>query len=482
MDLKSLSQKLISFSPKMKINQPNIVEIFNVEVFEHERESYDPGVIYILELSMLSNIDFDSDCKNILIIKRFDDIAESWHQNNEVNAIQITTKSDIASVLMDVRSILQEHKKYNHYYMILHQLLFQNAGLQQIIETGSEIVGNPLLLQDISGRFICCSSHLNAESLSMTFVKDSVELTENIIAYKIPIATLSIIELVKEIHLNDAVLLQLVSDIISLEMQKNRYQYYFKHRTYEYILYDLIEERIDKTQPIEKLLAKSGMLLKDSMYLLTILPAYDQKLGNTIRELMNQLKAINPCSEFIMYNSSLLMLILKNTGEILDAAQLDSIRNFLQDNSLYGGLSFQFSDIINIKKYYLQTLRAIEMGQLLKKDAPLYFFEDYLFNYMLDDCRQDINLVHFTHPSLLALLDYDEKNETDLAYTFYQHIKQNGNHKAMADVLYVHPSTLIYRMTKIRKILRTEMNQDFLFQAEFSFKILEYLNRLPFLT
>ncbi|MCR4437385.1 MAG: helix-turn-helix domain-containing protein, partial [Eubacteriales bacterium] len=506
MDISALSRKLKHYGSMLKINQPALTDIYDVAVLENNQENYDSGTLYILKSPELTMGDIVKGCKNILYVKYLDnDNLETCYREFKANFIKITAETDIDSIYNEIQLLIEEYNKYTNYSSKLYKLLFQDAGLQQIMETGNEMLGNPILLEDVGGRLIARAMNINSENL----IKASSPLTENrnwnnlqetlskrpftfidtkglhrlvskiVIENKL-IAYLSVIGLAKAFHNSDADLLELLCQIISLEMQKNKYKYYFKQYTYEYILHDLIEGRADDNQPIGKMLDERGMSLKENLYLLTISSTHNQNLTNDMLELRYKLEAMLYGSKSIAYNDNILLVISRSANEILNADELDNIRSFFKENSIYGGLSLRFNNIKNIKKYYLQTLNAIELGLHLNKEHHLFLYGDYLFYHMLAICKQQEDLISFCHPSILQLIEHDKKNKTTFVQTLYEYIKHKGNHKETADTLHIFHSTLVYRIKKIREIIGTELDNDYMFQLELSFKILEYLNKLAF--
>lgn len=508
MDISDLSNKLKKqYSLTLKINQSAITDIYDVVIFENKQINYDPGILYIFKSPELIMVDFDNGCKNILYIKHLNnEITEASYRDIKANFIKVTANTDIYSIYNKIQAIIEEYKKYTNYFSKLYKLVFQDTSLRQIMEVGYEMIGNPLLLEDVGGRLITCTLNLNLEN----FVKTSDYLAEDknqnnfqntfskrpftiidtkgvhrlvskVFIEDKPIAYLSIIGLEKPFNDSDVDLIELMCKIISLEMQKNKNKYYVKQYPYEYIIHDLIEGRVDDNQSISKLLGERGMNLKDKLYLLTISSTHKQSLNKYILKFRNKLEAMLNCSKSIAYNDNILLVISRSSNEVLNNDELDNIRSFLKENSVYGGLSFKFRNIKNLKKYYLQTLNAIELGLHLNKDKHLYLFEDYLFYHMLNICKQQAELINFCHPSILMLIEYDKKSKTNFVQTIYEYIKHKGNHKETADALHIYHSTLVYRIKKIREIIRTELDNDYIFQLELSFKILEYLNKLDFL-
>lgn len=499
MDISLLSKKLRQYIPVLQINQPTATEILKVEMLTQEQGNFDPSVLYLLQSYDLLIDNLDSGLKNILLFNNSKQNLESYRENLKTNYICITRNTDIFSIFTEIKHIIENYNKYEYYHLNLHQLLFQDAGLHQIMKTGSEILGAPLLLEDVRRRLISHSFY-DEEDLVMNYnystktnhqdytkysfplhINDLPRMVATISIENEPIAYLSVVGTKKALRKTHSDFLILICKFLSLEMQKNKYKYYFKQHSYEYIIHDLIEGTIDMNLPIEQIIMENGMTLKANLYLLTISTKQYQNYGCNILKLTNALESLITNCKLIVYNDNILLIIHKDSNEVLEISELNSVRSFLKDYDFYGGLSLQFHSIKDIKKYYLQTLNAIKLGVHLKKDLHLFLFKDFLFYHMLEHCKEKVDLFHFCHPTLLTLIEYDKKNKTDFVETLYEYVKHNGNYKDTATVLHIFNNTLVYRLKRIRAIIRTKIDVDYFFQLELSFKILEYLNKLDFL-
>jgi DNA-binding PucR family transcriptional regulator len=72
---------------------------------------------------------------------------------------------------------------------------------------------------------------------------------------------------------------------------------------------------------------------------------------------------------------------------------------------------------------------------------------------------QDLGVVEsFVRNRLGDLLDYDSRKNSDLVRTLTVYLENGGNYIATAKALFVHPSTLKYRLQRIRDIGRYDLN------------------------
>jgi hypothetical protein len=60
----------------------------------------------------------------------------------------------------------------------------------------------------------------------------------------------------------------------------------------------------------------------------------------------------------------------------VDSKIFDDFKNFLNGNGLKAGMSKDFSDILYLKKYYQQSVNALEIGETIDPENPCIFYSD----------------------------------------------------------------------------------------------------------
>ena len=96
---------------------------------------------------------------------------------------------------------------------------------------------------------------------------------------------------------------------------------------------------------------------------------------------------------------------------------------------------------------------------------------------MLETCSKGGDLLQYCSPMLLRLLNYDQKNGTDLMNTLYEYLENSRNINQTAEVLYVHKNTLLNRLNRIRAVMNCDMDNSWdRFLLSLSFRVLFYKN------
>ena len=87
-----------------------------------------------------------------------------------------------------------------------------------------------------------------------------------------------------------------------------------------------------------------------------------------------------------------------------------------------------------------------------------YRFDDYILDYMLEQSTTQISPDLLCHQSLSVLKKYDEENKTELFHTLDVYLSLERNALQTANALFIHRSTLFYRLERIQKL--TKLNLD----------------------
>lgn len=185
----------------------------------------------------------------------------------------------------------------------------------------------------------------------------------------------------------------------------------------------------------------------------------ETKLANATAVIYNNNVAILASCENEMH-------FLENESKVL--------REFIITHNLQAGISRSFTDLTEVREHYLESVEALKLGNLLKKETHFFRYADYLI-YDLINCHADNeNNKKLMHRSLLKLIDYDKKNSTEFVHSFHIYLRNFKNIKDSATTLNIHRNTMFYRVEKIESILNVDLNDvDILFQLYLSYKILE---------
>ena len=122
------------------------------------------------------------------------------------------------------------------------------------------------------------------------------------------------------------------------------------------------------------------------------------------------------------------------------------------------GASSVVHDFLQLPQAYSQAVAALELGKKSGSMIWCYRFDDYILDYMLEQSTTKISPELLCHQSLSILKKYDEENNTELLHTLNVYLSLERNALQTANALFIHRSTLFYRLERIQKLTRLNLD------------------------
>lgn len=142
-----------------------------------------------------------------------------------------------------------------------------------------------------------------------------------------------------------------------------------------------------------------------------------------------------------------------------------------------GGKTNKLDDYYQCYRQALQTLNILSGNRTSKNYA---FFED-LGSYTLLHLIKDTTEAHYFMKNYIEkLLIYSKKNNINLFQTLRVYLEQNGSIKNTSEKLFIHRSTLLYRLERIKEILELDIDDsDIRFNLMMTYKLYDLKEEKP---
>lgn len=124
---------------------------------------------------------------------------------------------------------------------------------------------------------------------------------------------------------------------------------------------------------------------------------------------------------------------------------------YLHDMNFVAGISTPFKDIFKARSYYLQASCALETGYSRDRNRVVFEFSDYALTYLLLHCSGQFDLETVFPPGLAALLEH--QGGVDYWDTLRHYLDNESNASKTAQELFLHRSTLLPRLEKIKTLV-----------------------------
>jgi len=159
-----------------------------------------------------------------------------------------------------------------------------------------------------------------------------------------------------------------------------------------------------------------------------------------------------------VYDSSI-VLFIKLSNDTYFVKQLpEHVDSFIKNGNFCAGVSHPFSSVRDTKYYYLQSCKALELGARHDPDNYCYFFSDYALRYILNQNSSTQPTRTLCMEGIKMLRDIDQSNGSDYCHTLKVYFENGMNLQKTANDLFIHRSTLTYRLNRIQKEAQIDLN------------------------
>lgn len=405
----------------------------------------------------------------------------------------------IEDVLND---ILEAFDFYNKWETAIKEAAYSRKSFQTLFDLSQPIFKNPMLLVDWRGKVLAMSY----ENLPNTAkdVWDYILLNGYLPAYaygrlkKCP-AKCTMFESVKEVT------------ILNFPEYDYRCIHFNIHYKHEPIIYcHIIEDNIKLTHGMKHLAAAlkqaistmirftnipvnqrpTSMLFSDILsgkspdneairwvkmtlgwentekwYLVSFRNLYPDRLSEPV--LLQLLERYIPQGFYFSWKNYLIMLI--DCKEWLNI--FDTFCRQLNASGFRCGVSMAFGDLNDLPTRLKQAEIALKYS---KEQDTVSMCTDYAWSYLFNEVTEIIRSEKMIHPAIERLVEYDNKNGTELARTLYEYLLNERNSIKTANSLYLHRNSLRYRLERISELIDADLeNPDVRMHIMFSYQVKE---------
>ena len=150
-----------------------------------------------------------------------------------------------------------------------------------------------------------------------------------------------------------------------------------------------------------------------------------------------------------------------------------SLVYFIRDSMLKAGYSRPMTGHMNLRRQYLQALTALTMGCEIQPQH----FSQIAMPYILKQATKVFPGYMICYEKLLDLQKSDSTQNTEYMKTLRVYLDHNLNTVQSAKALFIHRSTFLYRLERIKAILETDLEDpEELFYLNLSFRLLDMDN------
>lgn len=283
----------------------------------------------------------------------------------------------------------------------------------------------------------------------------------------------------REVDAEDTEFFDFISNLITVELQKDLDRAALPDNMLDYFVYDLLEGKLtDRRLIMERLeFFQWNLCAKGKVQVVSIQgKSRDLVPDNTrFRRLLERFSNAFQNFRVFAYVSGLKILCPVSESLQGDEHFLELLQGLLEQEDLVAGISRPLADLQTIPDFNRQAVKAAELGRRLHPKKHIYFYDSYAIYHALALASEEENLFQFCHSAVILLRDYDLTHETDLLESLRVYLTHNRSIGESASALYIHRNTMNYRIARINELTRMDLSDPEVFcHLLFSFYALDF--------
>ena len=252
------------------------------------------------------------------------------------------------------------------------------------------------------------------------------------------------------------------------------------------LLADLIECRLTDPAELEQRLKQLKLAVTRYYHVVLLRLEYQQNQDAIPwNYIIGRLERIFPFSNITTYRGDILILARKTKRGNRLPLDRSRLIPLLEQFNGYIGISNTSEFLTSLPPVYHQIEDALRIGRVMDPEQRIFYYEDYSMYQIIELAAEAAshrlnsrNLVHLCNNALIALMLYDKKNGTNLVEVLHVYLLNERNASETAKILYLHRNTMLYKIRKIEEILGDSLNDPVLRQRLlFSYDVLTYMNQ-----
>lgn len=435
------------------------------------------------------------------------------YQEDAISTLNLITLDPAASQLDILRILTRlfgDAARISSGRAHLIEILHANQGLQAIVDKAFEILQNPIIVVDTSYKILAMyqknvdtgertdleeqraagymlQSNIDAMNRARIYEQTREKgyplynkepgaahgwITALVYIHGIEVGQIGVMDSLHAFTDVDFELIDFLCKVISLELQKSDFYRTNQGLMHSYFLADLLDNQVHDSSSIEQRMTNLGWNLTSGLYIMLLTDSARNFFDGKAQLITRQLHHMMPDSRWVIYHGQIVFLISSDTPKTFH--QSEQLYHYLEINHLTASISNRFGNILDIRKYYLQAVKADSFGQRFHPQTHLHLYSDYMFYHMGEIVSEQHDLRDFYHSGVIAVQDYDKRHNTNFLETLRLYLTYIDQPGIVAEKLYVHKNTVFYRIGKLKEQFQLNLEDgEERFQIQLTLKLLD---------
>lgn len=248
-------------------------------------------------------------------------------------------------------------------------------------------------------------------------------------------------------------LAQMVSHALSTGIMHNRDKSFPLHQIFISIMTDPGADYVKISQQLSNV----GWLSSHMYQCILIQTGLIDQKNLTLNAICNYLENTIPASCATEYKGNAVLFINLDLCTMTVREISDKIEGFIKSSMLNAGYSRKMLGHFNFHRQYTQASVALQVGKRKNPAESIHHFNSIALPYILEQATRKLPAYMICHEKLLSLKYKDEAGQSHLYDTLRCFLEHNQNIAHTANALFIHRTTLLYRLDKIRAFLDSDL-------------------------
>ena len=277
------------------------------------------------------------------------------------------------------------------------------------------------------------------------------------------------------LYSTDLNLLQHLSGYIQLLLSKHIVNSIEDVQSFNLFLSNILSGKMNDETYIHKKIREHGWQYNDHYLCLKFTTDSFNKLENTSEVICRHFKKLIKRSEIFKYQDSILAIVNMGQEPYDSFIVVQSFSEYMRDMNMKVGVSNTICGFNNLLYIHKQAELALRIGLRLWKDKWIQRFSSVAPYYLLEQSMSEMPVVAVCPSEIIELLRYDASHKTEYYHTVKAYLECDLHLVETAKRLYIHRTTLIYRLKKITQYFKLCFNNSFVIMYyRFSINLITY--------
>lgn len=481
---------------------------YNAKLLTNNSTAFEKHILYVASANQLQERNVSLPIPEELLCIGYLSYTTAHSYISRCNLLQISTEKTLDAFFSSLLSIIA---RFHQWADRLANAIIDKRDCFLFLDVAHDMLGNPLWIVDNSQCLIAYTRKDQCEDtawqktikngyiyVNETAIKERSQIGDQVNGNHVPVLfRLSSFRdpfLITNIEadgksvakLNETAVHHLITDghtdlcihlakLLEIEFLRRKINSSREEHTYQRLLFQLIEtEDFDEYRIRNQLEAIDWE--PNKYFALMIVHCQNVfPSDQTLRNLNEQLSVVLPQCISIVHHGNLVCLLNSNQPEPLSERQRSKLNEFLSSYHLHAGVSETYQRLSMTFREYMLVKQVLSIAINDYGTEWLHHYHDYAFLAIRNILAEKSPLERYCFKGFLDLLEYDKQNESKLADTLYLYLKHNQSPSETAKALFIHKSTLDYRLRKIESIAGIDLhNSEDIFVMNLSYHLLNY--------